>query len=99
MQANTSKINAKIKHNKIKCLQKYCWICFVWANDFWVCMWSTLEYGYNIQYHTIGERLTFSFASEYQLNIASWLGVGDNVHFTLLVLTLSSFNLWDSVYL
>ena len=32
------------------------------------------------------EKTGFPFASEYQLHIASWLGVGPFVHFPLLVL-------------
>lgn len=47
-------------------------------------LWSVV----NIPSKTPSEKLTFSFASRYHLQIASWLGVGVQVHFALSVLGL-----------
>lgn len=66
-----------------KPLHKYHWINFVlvilWP---WDLSWSVV----NISSGTPLETTNFSYVSGYQLQIASWLGVGVQVYFSLLVL-------------
>lgn len=73
-----------MKQKEAESSQIHHWICVVlafWAWDLsWRCGWYT-------QWDSIKEN-GFALASGYQLQVASWLGVGHSVHVTLLVLQL-----------
>lgn len=83
------KQNAQTKQDETKSIWKDHWICFVMTI---YCCWWNLHFSVDtISSVTTLEKSNFSSASEYQLKIASWLGIGA-------MLTSSSHH-WDLVCL